>query len=165
MAAGMTSDVRAKEDIAKQSYASGYVQAQQDLERGLGRMTTERAYGSPQNEGGIERQPSGGSEEGDGDKTNETDKDYAAQLAKAQGGLQPYVFRYKKETGFPTNLRAGIMAQDALKHPISAAMVRMDPETGMLGIDYGAGLSYALAAEALNDKRLRKLESKNARGK
>ncbi len=51
----MLSDKRAKENVAQQSYAQGYDQAQRDQEGGVARFTTERGYGQAPNILGIER--------------------------------------------------------------------------------------------------------------
>jgi hypothetical protein len=76
------------------------------------------------------------------------------------GGQKPYRYRYKDGLGQDRSPRIGIMADELERSPGGAQVVGRDPATGLKTIDGQRGLSYALAANAGLDKRLRALEER-----
>ena len=78
------------------------------------------------------------------------------------GGVEPVSYRYKADTGLPTNRRIGVMAQD-MEHTGTVS----EDGGGRKKIDMAGALSLALAASADLHDRVEQLESRRGgkRGK
>lgn len=177
-AMAIMSDERAKKSVAVQAasdgYKAGYAQAQQEREGRQDRMTTERVFGGastiPQLHEGIEVTPDPQEPELVDDTREPPKPPEYASLVQSQKALVPTTFKYRDggapgpSAAAPNQTYAGVMAQDALRHPVTASMVRKAPN-GALGIDIPSGLSYALASEALNSRRLERLERTRGGGR
>ncbi len=71
-------------------------------------------------------------------------------LDEAMRATPPYAYQYKPDAaaaqGQPTNTRAGIMAQDAERHPLTAAMVRDTPQGKAIDMPTAMGTNMAMTS-------------------
>lgn len=72
--------------------------------------------------------------------------------------IEPHTYEYKDPEKFGEGERVGVMAQDLEKSELGKPMVKNTSEGKM--VDFGAGLSAILAAQADLNNRLKKLEGR-----
>jgi hypothetical protein len=83
-----------------------------------------------------------------------------SELDAAHDAIPPMTYAYKEgvpgvQPGVP---QAGVIAQDAQRHPLTAAMVRQNPRTGLLELDVPTATSFNLATGSDHNRRIRALE-------
>jgi hypothetical protein len=83
-----------------------------------------------------------------------------SELDAAHDAIPPMTYAYKEgvpgvQPGIP---QAGVIAQDAQRHPLTAAMVRQNPRTGLLELDVPTATSFNLASGSDHNRRIRALE-------
>ena len=76
------------------------------------------------------------------------------------GGVEPVSYKYKDDTGLPTNRRIGVMAQE-MEHTGTVS----EAGDGHKQIDMAGALSLALAASADLHDRVEQLEARRGKGR